>query len=188
MPHPVLPWGCAEFLEDCDKDEWKEWNEDYCRKTCGYCTEIGGNECAKIPSWMKPALDVNSRIFGGSIAESPIPWQVRLHGGFNCGGTILDEYTILTAAHCKITSNSYGYAGHTSYVEGSGPKPQEFSVKKVINKNGMRFKNGDYSIVKLKQPLIFNSYVHCSTSLSSNSKFCTRRCCYSQWMGQISSL
>jgi hypothetical protein len=108
---------------------------------------------------MKPALDVNSRIFGGSIAESPIPWQVRLHGGFNCGGTILDEYTILTAAHCKITSNSYGYAGHTSYVEGSGPKPQEFSVKKVINKNGMRFKNGDYSIVKLRQPLIFNSYV-----------------------------
>ena len=106
---------------------------------------------------MKHALDVNSRIVGGSIAESPIPWQVRLYGDFICGGTILDEYTILTAAHCKVTSNDYGYAGHRNFE--SGPKYQEFKVKKVINKNGNRFKNGDYSIVKLYQPIIFNSYV-----------------------------
>ena len=100
---------------------------------------------------MKNALGFNSRIIGGSIAESPIPWQVRLYGARICGGTILDEYTILTAAHCKITSNDYGDAGHTSYL--SGPKPQEFNVKKVINKNW------DYSLVKLKQPLMFSSYV-----------------------------
>jgi trypsin len=100
---------------------------------------------------MKHALDVNSRIVGGSIAESPIPWQVRLYGDFICGGTILDEYTILTATHCKITSNNYGYAGHRSFE--SGPKYQEFKVKKVINKNW------DYSLVKLKQPLMFTNYV-----------------------------
>ena len=100
---------------------------------------------------MKPALDVNSRIFGGSIAESPIPWQVRLYGDYICGGTILDEYTILTAAHCKVTSNDSGYAGHRNFE--SGPKYQEFKVKKVINKNG------DYSLVKLKQPLMFTNYV-----------------------------
>ena len=109
---------------------------------------------------MKPALDFNSRIIGGSIAESPIPWQVRLLGGaYLCGGTILDEYTILTAAHCKIFSSSHGYAGHTSYL--SGPKPQAFNVKKVINhpnyiESSSKF---DYSIVKLEKPLIFNSYV-----------------------------
>ena len=100
---------------------------------------------------MKHALDVNSRIIGGSIAESPIPWQVRLYGAYICGGTILDEYTILTATHCKITSNDVGYAGHRSFE--SGPKYQRFSVKKVINKSW------DYSLVKLKQPLMFTNYV-----------------------------
>ena len=46
---------------------------------------------------IKPA-----EIVGGQIAPSPIPWQVSvLDGGSHfCGGTILDTYTILSAAHC----------------------------------------------------------------------------------------
>ena len=65
---------------------------------------------------MKHALDVNSRIVGGSIAESPIPWQVQVRTGNSlCGGTILDEYTILTAAHCNIMSNDYILAGALSW-------------------------------------------------------------------------
>ena len=102
---------------------------------------------------MKNAINFNSKIIGGSIAPSPIPWQVQMRRdswGF-CGGTILDEYTILTATHCKITSNDNGYAGHRSFE--SGPKYQRFSVKKVINKSW------DYSLVKLKQPLMFTNYV-----------------------------
>ena len=41
----------------------------------------------------------SNRIVGGSEAPSMIPWQVYIWG---CGGTILDECTILTAAHCQI--------------------------------------------------------------------------------------
>ena len=62
-----------------------------------------GQTCAKIPSWM-----VNgNRIVNGHFAPSPIPWQVKVIASFNslgesysCGGTILDEETILSAAHC----------------------------------------------------------------------------------------
>ena len=58
---------------------------------------------AHLPTFMttdsrlKPA-----EIVGGQIAPSPIPWQVSVQlGGFHfCGGTILDTYTILSAAHC----------------------------------------------------------------------------------------
>ena len=48
-------------------------------------------------SRFKPA-----EIVGGQIAPSPIPWQVSVQlGGFHfCGGTILDTYTLLSAAHC----------------------------------------------------------------------------------------
>ena len=52
-------------------------------------------------------MTTNSRlqpaeIVGGQIAPSPIPWQVsvQFEGTHICGGTILDTYTILSAAHC----------------------------------------------------------------------------------------
>ena len=43
-----------------------------------------------------------AEIVGGQIAPSPIPWQVsvQIGGSHFCGGTILDAYTILSAAHC----------------------------------------------------------------------------------------
>ena len=71
-----------------------------------------GQTCAKIPSWMKNAL--NAKIIGGQSAPSPIPWQVYLQISFNslgqsgrCGGTILDEETILSAAHCFIIQGEF---------------------------------------------------------------------------------
>ena len=45
--------------------------------------------------------DIKARIINGKSAESPIPWQVHVHSFKGiCGGTILDEETILSAAHC----------------------------------------------------------------------------------------
>ena len=43
-----------------------------------------------------------AEIVGGNITLFPIPWQVSVQyeGSHICGGTILDTYTILSAAHC----------------------------------------------------------------------------------------
>merc|ERR1719418_373698 len=67
---------------------------------------------------MKAAMGkapAGDRIIGGSNAAGVVPWQVSLrnvHSGLDadlkpfemsthyCGGTILDEKTILSAAHC----------------------------------------------------------------------------------------
>merc|ERR1739838_1231333 len=68
---------------------------------------LGGQQFAKIPEWMKPT---QTRIVGGDIAPGPIPWQVHVHfsprnrcvptnGTCTCGG-IVNENTILSAAHC----------------------------------------------------------------------------------------
>src|SRR4051812_23613580 len=43
------------------------------------------------------------RIVGGRIArDGEFPWTVSVHsnGHFKCGGSILDNFHILTAAHC----------------------------------------------------------------------------------------
>ena len=109
---------------------------------------------------MKNALNFNLRIVGGLEAKSPIPWQVLVGG---CGGTILDEYTILSAAHCKLNSKYSILAGAFSLQSGfpAGPQTQLIRVKEVIlhhnyNKTTNDF---DYSILKLREPLTFNSNV-----------------------------
>lgn len=48
-------------------------------------------------------IDPNFRVLGGSTAtQGEFPWQVSLQSsrGHFCGGSILDERHILTAAHC----------------------------------------------------------------------------------------
>ena len=49
-----------------------------------------------------PDFASQQRIVGGVEAESNIPWQVLIfiNNEFMCGGTILDQMTILSAAHC----------------------------------------------------------------------------------------
>ena len=74
---------------------------------------------ASVPSWMDSD---NNRIVGGKNAPSPIPWQVSIgnaDSGHWCGGTILDEETILSAAHCFTVSQMdwkgwYVMAGDTN--------------------------------------------------------------------------
>ena len=105
-----------------------------------------------------------SKIVGGEYAPTPIPWQVHVRGP-PCGGTILDETTILSAAHCFYpplpTSNYYIEAGKKDEASFDG---QTISVKEVIihpmynEEEGHPFDN-DVAILKLKSPLTFNENV-----------------------------
>ena len=61
------------------------------------------------------------RIVGGEAATSMIPWQVAVFtsGGFHfCGGTVLDSFTILSAAHCDITTENKIRAGSLDKTSG----------------------------------------------------------------------
>ena len=60
------------------------------------------------------------RIVGGEDAPSPIPWQVAvLSGSFQfCGATILDESTLLCAAHCQVSTSHSIRAGSVNKKSG----------------------------------------------------------------------
>ena len=62
-----------------------------------------------MPSFMRSASRLDpAEIVGGQLAPSPIPWQAAIHRGdsFICGATILDAFSVLSAAHCFYGKNS----------------------------------------------------------------------------------
>ena len=116
--------------------------------------------------------DFEDRIVGGPIALEPIPWQAHLtimtgSDPFQCGGTILDEETILTAAHC-VGLKPLGPIKVETGIINNPLLERDFvidektsNVEKVIvhpNFEGVH-KGDDIAILKLKKPLIFNEYV-----------------------------
>ena len=113
------------------------------------------------------------RVVGGKDAPAPIQWQVHVHFersgvSYSCGGTIINEDTILSAAHCyyplETTTASYIEAGIKR--EGSS-KGQKIDVNAVIihpfydefNNGEVAKYDNDIAILKLKEPLTFNADV-----------------------------
>ena len=67
------------------------------------------------------------RIIGGQDAPSPIPWMVSVGGigrSHKCGGTILDEMTVLSARHCFGTGSMNGWYVKAGDVDKSGASGQ----------------------------------------------------------------
>ena len=77
----------------------------------------------------------SSRVVGGKDAPKQIPWQISFRYGtkdgfaHNCGGTLLNANTILSAAHCFYSSDGVVMKGDklkTTYaVAGSLKKDDE---------------------------------------------------------------
>ena len=76
-----------------------------------------------MPNFMQKSL----RIAGGQKAPSMIPWQVSIINITThlCGGTILDECTILTAASCGNVTGLIIRAGST-YTKYGGQVNSQF--------------------------------------------------------------
>ena len=95
---------------------------------------------ATIPPFMTGSSRLNpSEIVGGQPAPSPIPWQVSVQklGLHFCGATILDEFTLLSAAHCfdddgksdNSTDGKFIRAGSTKKSSGG----QVCMIYKIVN-------------------------------------------------------
>jgi len=126
---------------------------------------ITSQACSEIPYWLiesmsKTKSGTATKIVGGSKAKDPIPWQVHVtivfRDGKNdtCGGTILDEETILSAAHC------YGSEVRIVHVE-AGLKefpsilPRSSNVIWIKHPRyiGEPIFDHDIAILKMKKPL-----------------------------------
>ncbi|XP_027778209.2 serine protease 38 [Marmota flaviventris] len=111
---------------------------------------------------------VQGKILGGvSAPPGKWPWQVSVqYAGFHvCGGSILNEYWVLSAAHCFGRDKSIQifdmYVGIVNLLV-ANEHTQWFEVNQVIlHPNYERFHpvGGDVALVQLKTPIVFSDAV-----------------------------
>jgi len=119
-------------------------------------------DCADMPSFMTNV----DRIVGGEDAPSPIPWQVSIRtGSFHfCGATILDESTLLSAAHCFHGESASGKSIRAGSVE-KGSGGQVVNIGQIIwnTNSGFQYNpqtlDNDFVILKLESALTLNDDV-----------------------------
>lgn len=105
---------------------------------------------ASMPNFMTETNRFDpAEIVGGKPAPSPIPWQVSVQTGdyqngyFHfCGATILDEFTLISAAHCfdgeMETSSKVIRAGSTKKSSG-GQVGLTYHNPRIISSRGSKF-------------------------------------------------
>ncbi|XP_040887944.1 coagulation factor X [Toxotes jaculatrix] len=114
---------------------------------------------------INPEVAVNTRIVGGEdCPPGECPWQALLLNeedrGF-CGGTILNEYIILTAAHCMNQSRYiYVKLGEFDTLVDHGNEATH-TVETIITHN--KYKpdtyHNDIALIKLTTPIKFTRFI-----------------------------
>jgi len=182
----VAPGVCSaeEFRcenGNCIQAGWKCDHDDDCRDNSDEvgCPTIAPADCNNMQVESENKTGCGRRYFTQDIvnnAQSKIvggiegvrgayPYQISLRrrGGHICGGTIIDEKTIITAAHClgEDASEYAIVAGDHDVRRGGDCAEQHVAVAKTIlhpNYN-TRTSANDIAILKLRKSLQFNKYV-----------------------------
>ncbi|XP_014885362.1 chymotrypsin-like protease CTRL-1 [Poecilia latipinna] len=145
---------------------------------------------------IKPQVSRYNKIVNGENAVSGSwPWQVSLQDGSGfhfCGGSLINEYWVVTAAHCRVSpSNHRVILGEHDRQYNSEPI-QVKTISRAIthpyfNSNTLNY---DITLLRLSSPAQFSSRVSPVCLLSSSSSIPSgTKCVTTGWgrTGQTSS-
>nr|CAB3265203.1 trypsin-3-like [Phallusia mammillata] len=158
---------------------WKQDDPVPCAKNKYFFTRI---DTCGIPSSkivhksLEPALGpliaavIDGRIVGGTTAiEGDWPWMaylfVKVQGpilGGVCGGSLVNNWWIVTAAHCIATIDPFLYSvvlgEHTLSIDSGREVIRDISRIEFRNYNTLNF-NNDIALLKMTTPIKFNEFI-----------------------------
>ncbi|XP_026997409.1 serine protease 27-like [Tachysurus fulvidraco] len=122
---------------------------------------------------------LNNRIVGGADASpGSWPWQVSFQSGGShfCGGSLINEIWVLSAAHCfqSITASNVKVLLGLANVQGTNPNIQQRNASKIINHEGYNYNitlYNDIALVQLSSSVTFNNYIMPVCLAASKSSF-----------------
>jgi len=109
-----------------------------------------------------------NRIIGGEETEvNEYPWQVAMYykNYFMCGGSVISDRWVLSAAHCVTGGKASNYKlvlGEHDRFDGEETTSHKVSVEKIISHelyDGQTYEN-DLALLKLAKPIDFASWPH----------------------------
>ncbi|XP_043837010.1 serine protease 55 [Dromiciops gliroides] len=139
--------------------------------------------CGQIHS--NPSLKNEAApILGGfQTSTSEVPWQVSIHfnNTFLCGGTILDNWWILTASHCFMDNNTSYLEVHLAGMEPDSEIVEKRNVTKLIFHSNFNqiFLNHDIALMLLSSPIEFT--IHKVPICLTRNMDRTEECWVSGW-------
>ncbi|XP_010885737.1 chymotrypsin B-like [Esox lucius] len=123
---------------------------------------------------IKPVVSGHGRVINGEEAvPHSWPWQVSLqqNGGHFCGGSLLSEYWVVTAAHCNVkTSHSVVVGEHDLRANAEAVqvlKPAKVFTHSMWNPSTVK---NDIKLIKLATPATLSAKVSpvCLASYEDN--------------------
>lgn len=162
---------------------WTVWTLLMCAVLTGQGSKA--QDCGVAP--------LNTRVVGGGNATAGSwPWQVSMHNigqRHFCGGTLISDQWVLTAAHCIISVTPSSYTLYFGRETQSGPNVHE--VKGTLSQiivhpdYNNTLLNNDIALMKLSSAVSFNDYIIPVCLASNSSQFHNSTSCWGTGWGRL---